>query len=201
MKAEIYTRITDQIVAALKRGVTSWHRPWDVQHTEGRIVRPLRSNFEPYRGINALMLWGEAVAKGFITKVDDAPPGQRLGRSCPRRRRRLACRRRIHPGPHRDRRRGRRRERTRHPLPERLHRVQRRADRGAARTVSGSSSTRAGQHRTGCTCGCVRERHRSSDPARRRDGLLLPARRHGPYAALRVLPRRGGLLRNPSSTS
>jgi hypothetical protein len=42
----------------LQRGV----RPW---HTAVRITRPLRANGQPYKGINVLMLWGEAMEKGF----------------------------------------------------------------------------------------------------------------------------------------
>lgn len=69
MKADIYTRITDQIVTALEAGVKPWHRPWNADHSAGRITRPLRSNLEPYRGINVLMLWSEAIAHGYTTPV------------------------------------------------------------------------------------------------------------------------------------
>ena len=69
MKTDIYTRITDQIVTALEAGVKPWHRPWNAGHTEGRIMRPLRSNLEPYRGINVLTLWMEAAAHGYTSPV------------------------------------------------------------------------------------------------------------------------------------
>jgi antirestriction protein ArdC len=36
-------------------------------NTSGRIVRPLRANGQPYKGINVLMLWGEALAQGFVS--------------------------------------------------------------------------------------------------------------------------------------
>lgn len=35
----------------------------------GRIVRPLRANGIPYQGINVIMLWSEAVAKGYASPV------------------------------------------------------------------------------------------------------------------------------------
>jgi antirestriction protein ArdC len=35
----------------------------------GRITRPLRSNGIPYRGINVLMLWSEAMTKGFAAPI------------------------------------------------------------------------------------------------------------------------------------
>ncbi|MBS7537762.1 ArdC family protein [Ancylobacter lacus] len=65
MTKDIYQRITDTIVAQLEAGVRPWHKPWSAEHAAGRIVRPLRANGVPYRGINILMLWAEAVEKGF----------------------------------------------------------------------------------------------------------------------------------------
>lgn len=64
-RCDIYTRITDKIVADLEQGVRPWLRPWSVDHAEGRISRPLRFNGIPYNGINVIMLWSAAVAKGY----------------------------------------------------------------------------------------------------------------------------------------
>src|ERR1700736_3988516 len=64
-RADVYTRVTDRIVAELEQGVRPWLKPWNAEHAAGRITRPLRSNGQPYKGINVLMLWGEAMAKGF----------------------------------------------------------------------------------------------------------------------------------------
>ena len=36
-------------------------------HAEGRISRPLRHNGTPYRGVNVLLLWGEAQTIGTGT--------------------------------------------------------------------------------------------------------------------------------------
>jgi len=69
MKPNVYERVTQQIVQALEAGVLPWHQPWSVEHTAGRITRPLRANGVPYRGINVLMLWGEAVARGYATPI------------------------------------------------------------------------------------------------------------------------------------
>jgi antirestriction protein ArdC len=69
MKTDVYERVTAAIVAALETGVTPWHQPWNVEHAAGRITRPLRGNGVPYRGINVLMLWGEAVARGFTAPI------------------------------------------------------------------------------------------------------------------------------------
>src|SRR5690242_20698847 len=64
-KQDVYTRITGKIVADLEQGVRTWMKPWNAGNTAGRIVRPLRHNGVPYSGINILMLWAEAVVKGF----------------------------------------------------------------------------------------------------------------------------------------
>ncbi|MGE3993158.1 ArdC family protein [Pseudorhodoplanes sp.] len=69
MKTDIYERITQSIITALEAGVKPWHQPWSVEHAAGRITRPLRANGVPYRGVNVLMLWGEAVANGYTAPV------------------------------------------------------------------------------------------------------------------------------------
>jgi antirestriction protein ArdC len=51
MKADLYQKVTDQIVAALERGCRPWMRPWSGEHAAGRITRPLRGNGQPYQGI------------------------------------------------------------------------------------------------------------------------------------------------------
>ena len=56
-KQDIYTRITNQIVSHLEKGVRPWVRPWNAEHAAGRITRPLRHNGKPYSGINVLSLW------------------------------------------------------------------------------------------------------------------------------------------------
>jgi len=69
MSADVYTRITDQIVEALESGVRPWMKPWDAEHAAGRITRPLRHNGIPYAGINVVMLWSSAVAQGFAAPI------------------------------------------------------------------------------------------------------------------------------------
>ncbi len=67
--ADVYTRITDQIVSALEQGVRPWMKPWDAEHAAGRITRPLRHNGIPCAGINVVMLWLSAVAQGFAAPI------------------------------------------------------------------------------------------------------------------------------------
>jgi antirestriction protein ArdC len=69
MKADVYEKITAQIVTELEKGVRPWFKPWNAEHAAGRITRPLRSNNIPYRGINVLMLWSEAMTKGFSAPI------------------------------------------------------------------------------------------------------------------------------------
>lgn len=58
----IYTEITDAIVTALEKGV----RPWEQCY---RLDAPLRASGEPYKGINVLRLWVEAVDKGYSSSI------------------------------------------------------------------------------------------------------------------------------------
>jgi antirestriction protein ArdC len=64
-KVDIYTRVTDQIVAALDAGTRPWCQPWKSASGTGTISRPLRLNGIPYRGINVLLLWNESQEKGY----------------------------------------------------------------------------------------------------------------------------------------
>ena len=69
MRADVYQRVTDQIVSELEKGVRPWLKPWNAEHAAGRITRPLRGNLVPYQGINIIMLWSEAMAKGFTAPI------------------------------------------------------------------------------------------------------------------------------------
>lgn len=65
MRTDVYQRITDQIVQSLEQGVRPWMQPWSAANAEGRIMRPRRFNWQPYNGINVLMLWSAAMTKGY----------------------------------------------------------------------------------------------------------------------------------------
>ena len=49
-KTDIYTQVTNRIVAALENGVRPWMQPWNAEHAAGRITRPKRHNKMPYSG-------------------------------------------------------------------------------------------------------------------------------------------------------
>jgi antirestriction protein ArdC len=61
--------VTQQIIADLQRGVRPWTRPWSAGHPAGPVARPVRHNLQPYGGINVLLLWAEAVRRGFSAPV------------------------------------------------------------------------------------------------------------------------------------
>ena len=66
---DVYSRITNKIIADLEQGVRPWHRPWNAEHTAGRITRPLRHNGVAYQGINVVMLWSASVANGYACPI------------------------------------------------------------------------------------------------------------------------------------
>ena len=62
-KPDIYTRVTEKIIADLEAGTRPWHKPWSAEHLAGRITRPLRHNGVAYRGLNIILLWAASVAQ------------------------------------------------------------------------------------------------------------------------------------------
>ena len=64
-KVDIYTRVTNKIIADLEHGVRPWMKPWSGEHADGRSVRPVRHNGEPYRGVNVLLLWDAAATASY----------------------------------------------------------------------------------------------------------------------------------------
>lgn len=64
-----HTRITERILADLEAGVRPWLKPWSIERLAGRVTRPLRATGEPYRGINVVLLWMEAVACGYASST------------------------------------------------------------------------------------------------------------------------------------
>ncbi len=64
-RTDVYSRITDKIVADLEKGVRPWMQPWRAGNAIGRVTRPLRHNGLPYSGMNVLLLWSEAMARGY----------------------------------------------------------------------------------------------------------------------------------------
>ena len=59
----ICDEVTDAIVDALTRGSAPWRSPWKAGG--GTALLPLRACGTPYRGINVVVLWREAISKGY----------------------------------------------------------------------------------------------------------------------------------------
>ena len=68
-RLDIYTRITNQIIAALEQGIKPWTQPWNAAHAAGPVSRPLRHNGQPYSGINTVTLWASAMERHFAAPI------------------------------------------------------------------------------------------------------------------------------------
>jgi antirestriction protein ArdC len=69
MNSDLYQSVTDKIVSSLEQGVRPWMQPWSAEHAAGRITKPLRANGVAYQGINVLVLWSEAITKGYSAPI------------------------------------------------------------------------------------------------------------------------------------
>lgn len=61
-RPDVHARITDQIIGQLEAGVRPWSQPWTAT---AAVSRPLRHEGTPYGGINVLLLWSAAAARGY----------------------------------------------------------------------------------------------------------------------------------------
>lgn len=68
-RADVYTRVTERIIEDLAKGVRPWLKPWSSGNAGGRITAPLRHNGTPYKGVNVLLLWSEAMDKGYTSPL------------------------------------------------------------------------------------------------------------------------------------
>ncbi len=66
-RQNVYTRVTDSIIAAIEAGAGDFKMPW---HTQGNLARPFNvSSGRPYRGINTVALWVAAQATGYASPI------------------------------------------------------------------------------------------------------------------------------------
>jgi len=65
-RIDVYTQVTDTIIAAIEAGAGDWQMPW---HRSGEgLNRPVNiDTHNAYRGINVVSLWASAQARGFGT--------------------------------------------------------------------------------------------------------------------------------------
>lgn len=64
MRHDLYDTVTASIIAALEAGTRPWAPLWSAGE---RLMRPLRANGQPYKGVNVLLLWSAASAKGYTS--------------------------------------------------------------------------------------------------------------------------------------
>src|SRR3546814_11203370 len=63
LRHDIYSSITAQLVAAIEAGAGEWRMPW--HHRGAPVMRPRSAAGRAYSGINRLVLWASAEARGF----------------------------------------------------------------------------------------------------------------------------------------
>lgn len=65
-KRDIYQEVTDTIIAEMENGTAPWVRPWDRNSGAALACMPHNaSNGRAYAGVNVLLLWVAAAAKGY----------------------------------------------------------------------------------------------------------------------------------------
>ena len=69
-RADVYARVTDRIVSDLAQGVRLWLNPWCGDHAASNLPPlPLPHCGTPYKGMNVLLLWSEAIEKGYTQSI------------------------------------------------------------------------------------------------------------------------------------
>lgn len=65
-RINLYTEITDKIIAELEAGRVPWVQPWDTVAAKAPLAMPKNaSTSRPYSGINVLLLWGAVIERSF----------------------------------------------------------------------------------------------------------------------------------------
>jgi antirestriction protein ArdC len=65
-RANLYTEITDRIIAELEAGHVPWVQPWGTDAAKAPLAMPKNAlTSRQYSGINILILWGAVIEGGF----------------------------------------------------------------------------------------------------------------------------------------
>lgn len=67
MKTDIQKQVTDDIIAAIEKGVMPWRRDW-VDGVGNALPTNIASK-KAYRGVNVCLLWSRATAKGYSSNT------------------------------------------------------------------------------------------------------------------------------------
>ncbi|MBB4429895.1 antirestriction protein ArdC [Bradyrhizobium sp. CIR48] len=65
-RANLYTEITDKIIAELEAGRVPWVQPWGTAAAKAPLAMPKNASTDrSYSGINILLLWGSTIEHGY----------------------------------------------------------------------------------------------------------------------------------------
>ncbi|KRQ01803.1 antirepressor [Bradyrhizobium yuanmingense] len=65
-RANLYTEITDKIIAELEAGRVPWVQPWGTAAAKAPLAMPKNASItRQYSGVNILILWGAVIERGF----------------------------------------------------------------------------------------------------------------------------------------
>ena len=65
-RTNLYSEITDKIIAELEAGRVPWVQPWGTAAAKAPLAMPKNaSTSRSYSGINVLLLWGAVIERGF----------------------------------------------------------------------------------------------------------------------------------------
>jgi antirestriction protein ArdC len=65
-RSNLYTEITDKIIAELEAGRIPWVQPWGTAAIKAPLAMPRNASRQRgYSGINVLILWGSVIKYGF----------------------------------------------------------------------------------------------------------------------------------------
>ena len=65
-RTNLYSQITDKIIAELEAGRTPWVQPWGTSAAKAPLGLPKNASTDrQYSGINVLLLWGAVIERGF----------------------------------------------------------------------------------------------------------------------------------------
>jgi antirestriction protein ArdC len=67
-KQDIYSRVTNAIVAAIEAGAGVYRMPWVIRQDRGFSPISILT-VKPYRGVNTLVLWAQAQNKGYTSAL------------------------------------------------------------------------------------------------------------------------------------
>src|SRR3546814_7364666 len=68
VRADVYTRVTEAILAAIEAGTGNWRMPW--HHSGADVTRPTNiASGKPYRGINTVSLWAAARSEEHTSEL------------------------------------------------------------------------------------------------------------------------------------